>query len=210
MPSRIQTFPLDHPRRGEIETALNLTPFQAIAQSDVGGGGRCYWNVDEQVRRFGGQSVLGWKIQYWPNHFVSAVYHAVWWDPVGKKLVDVTAKLPSDTVPGTTFSEDQSHVIDLTMPQFIRNKYYRLNDSAEVRELIGADEALLDFQEDFAARRLAAGATWRAVGGYTMDPELNAAFRPDYIRMEELGRRLLEAIEDCDRSCPNSHERPSK
>lgn len=200
MPTQIRTLPLAHPIREEVEAAFGFGPFQMIGHAGLARAGDCYWNVDERVQNLGGGPVLGWKILFWPHLFAVAVHHAVWLEPKSGKLVDITAKVPSDTELGTTFVADGSfHVNDLTRAPFIADRYHLLSACPEVHELVAAQGANLNHQRTLADRLFAAGATWRPRGGYEIDAKLLEQFRPAFLVSDQLNSRVAAAIEACDR-----------
>lgn len=68
------------PRRVEVAPAIG-------ASTD-----HCYINVEQQLERFGGLGVYGWKIIDFPRLFLQAIHHAVWQSKSGQ-LVDVTPEI---------------------------------------------------------------------------------------------------------------------
>ena len=203
MPSRIQTLPLTHPRREEVESAFGFGPFETVEHVGGGGGGRCYWNVADRVANVGGTAVLGWKIQYWPGLFVVAVHHAIWLNPNTNRLVDITEKLASDRSPDITFVADTTlDVGDLSRAPLIADKYHRFVDQPEVDDLIASEASFIEHQQELAERLFAAGATWRPVGGYTLADAKIPHFRAGFDRTQELSLRVQRAAERCDSTFP--------
>jgi hypothetical protein len=49
----------------------------------------CFNNVDEMVRRNGGEKVNGWSVWQWANIMVEVEAHAIWRSPSGR-LIDIT------------------------------------------------------------------------------------------------------------------------
>lgn len=64
---------------------IPLQPLAGAPESE------CFSVVPEQVRRCGGEQVVGWAIWEWRKVMIEAEFHAVWRDPDGN-LVDVTPK----------------------------------------------------------------------------------------------------------------------
>lgn len=200
MPSRIQTFPLSHPRREEVETAFEFGPFETVKHVGDGMVGHCYWNVADRVARSGGTAVLGWKIQYWPGLFVIAVHHSIWRDPDTHLLLDITEKLVSDNLPDITFVADTTlDVGDLSRAPLIPDRHYRLVDNPAVDEYIASATSLIQHQKDLAERLFAAGAIWRPVGGYVLEDAKFPQFRAATMRTQELVLEAESALERCDR-----------
>ena len=49
----------------------------------------CFQNVEEKIRRDGGEAVLGWSIMWVEHKFIEAEFHSVWKSPAGS-LIDIT------------------------------------------------------------------------------------------------------------------------
>lgn len=200
MPSQIRTLPFAHPIRAEVEAAFGFGPFQMIDHDGLAHAGGCYWNVDDRVENYGGESVLGWKILFWPDLFAVAVHHAVWLKPKSGRLVDITEKVPSDTEPRTTFvADDGLPVNDLTRAPFIADRYHLLSMCPEVHEFVAAERARIAHQRTLADRLFAAGATWRPRGGYEINEKLLEQFKPAFLVSKQLNLRVEAAIEACNR-----------
>lgn len=200
MPSRIQTLPFGHTSGGEVELALGKGALEHIRQVSSWPSGWCFWNVDEQVRQHGGEGVLGWKVQHWPDRFVTAVYHAVWRMPGTLELVDVTSKVASDAVEGTTFVADERHKVDLTRPQYIGNWYQALAELPEVDEFVAAEVDQLDYQRRSADELLRAGARWSPWTPWDIAVADPAVVDRIFAERRKRDERLMRAVEALDAS----------
>lgn len=63
-------------------------PVQPTAHAEIN---ECFAAVPEQVRREGGEQLVGWALWEWPGVLIEAEFHAVWRSPAGS-LIDITPK----------------------------------------------------------------------------------------------------------------------
>ena len=167
----LETFPLFSPNRKRAEKAFGIGRFRKVEYVPSAPLGNCYWNVNDQVSRNGGAATYGWQILQWPRLYIQALHHAVWKTPKGK-LVDITAKYPTDNRPFTTFVEDDSFEVSLETPLFIENKYFSLSSASEVKELIENAKAQLEQKRDLVNMAVSLGAVWKPKDGLHLTPEI--------------------------------------
>lgn len=83
--------------------------------------GFCYWNVENKVKNFGGELVLGWLFLLWKGVCIEAIHHAIWKTPEGN-LIDITQH-PFNKATKSIFLEDDSIKVDLDKISCIPNKW---------------------------------------------------------------------------------------
>jgi hypothetical protein len=161
----LDTFPLSHPRRRAVERAFELD-FKRIEHVPKGPVGACYAIVDAMVNDWGGESVLGWQILHWPGRYVEALHHAIWLTP-DDELIDVTEKYPTDHRDFTTFAFDNSISVDSKLPGFIPSKFFALEQSVRVKEVIAASVHQIASKAAHRDEAVALGGEWTGNYHYT-------------------------------------------
>lgn len=193
----LEALRLSHPQRAKIERALGLGKLIRLPHEPLHPFGQCYGNAAEQVRLHGGRTVHGWQVMIWPKLYVEAIHHAVWESPEGK-LVDVTAKPPTDRRSYTTFAPDDTIDIDPMYPTFIPPKRLALRDEPELTRLFELLSRQLDQQRELVATMIAAGAKWTR-RGLACDRRLEAQFRGEMAEARELRSHVGRAYDECAR-----------
>ena len=98
----------------EPERPRPAAPRDRTARTPVEDGGRVAWRAEgpistcratvaQRLALSGGEAVRGWQIHIWPGLFIEALSHWVWRDQAGR-LVDLSAKYPTDPARFTTFA----------------------------------------------------------------------------------------------------------
>ncbi|MDY7070553.1 hypothetical protein PshuTeo2_05750 [Pseudomonas hunanensis] len=100
--------------------------------------GRCYWNVDAVVEKWGGNAIYGWDVSFWPDSHIVAMHHAIWQSPDGN-LYDVTDTYSSvEKRSHSTFLPDDSIDIDLQIQPCIAARYFAFGSDKETADFIAA------------------------------------------------------------------------
>ena len=100
----------------------------------------CFQNVEEKVRRDGGEVVYGWSFLWWEQNFIEAEFHAIWKSPEGE-LIDITPidkGIQSDRI---LFLEDPIKKYDGLRTDVIRKS---LTDNTIVNDYIKLSKAMFD------------------------------------------------------------------
>lgn len=193
----LETFPLSHPRRQLVERSLGVGPFVRISSAPSAPMGYCYWNVQKQVERFGGEAIYGWLILQWPKLYVEALHHAIWKSPSGD-LIDITDKYPTDGRPFSVFAADDSADISLDAPVFVPTRHFKLSARTEVAALLDVMRRQLDHKRDMMGRILAeTGASWSSGEGVALPSYLLEKYAADLELSNFWERELSSNFRKC-------------
>lgn len=192
----LETFPLSHPKRRAVEKSFGVGSFSRIEYQRYGPIGRCYWNVDDHVKRHGGEVVHGWLILTWPGLYVQGHHHAVWRTTSGS-VVDITEKRANDRRNFSTFCVDESFYPDRKIPSFVPNKYYKLSSASEVQRLVEIEIAQLDHNRILLRDFIKAGATWDPNNGLGYPSSLTDRFKSEIRKAKDFSVLLGAAYDAC-------------
>lgn len=90
----------------------------------------CFINVQEYIRKFGGEIQYGWIIWEIPHKFIEAEFHAIWVDKNGK-YIDITPKKDGEKI--ILFLKDSKKKFTGELVGNIRKV---LSDRAEFRTMV--------------------------------------------------------------------------
>jgi hypothetical protein len=147
-------------------------PYEQREGATVSG---CFTNVRKAVEEEGGTIIYGWMLWELKGALIEAEHHAVWEKPDGT-LVDITPK--RDGEQSIVFVRDDSAIYT---GKFIDMKRFAAFGNSLARTFIkvkGEVDALIK--------------PYRAVGQYTVPPDVMAKAAPKDVRAMKLYRRLRE------------------
>ena len=104
--------------------------------------GECFATIERQVKQFKGSMVLGWLMWEMPGLLLTAELHAVWREPKGRKLHDLTPPNRPD-ITRVLFTEDAQRTYDGQVVQSVRRA---LSDHPAVAEHIALQDACFQFK----------------------------------------------------------------
>lgn len=103
----------------------------------------CFNNVEEIIRRHGGEKVNGWSVWQWANALIEAEAHAVWKSPSGQ-LIDITPHINREKqilfIPDDRVSFNGYSIDSIRMP---------LTDSPLIAELIEVKKELFSITANY-------------------------------------------------------------
>lgn len=131
----LDDFPLDHPRAQEVIDFFGGKEIIKVPRELGLRAGRCYWNVNDQIKKRGGTLVYGWMLEWHPNLVVFAMHHGVYQSPDGK-LIDVSSSDTERTTNYTSFLPSNEIEIDLEKYPRIPRRSFPLIDDKELRRYL--------------------------------------------------------------------------
>ena len=122
------------------EVVPDGTPVYVDVQAIEGApSDECFVLVPEQVKRNGGDAVIGWSLWEWPSLFVEAEFHSVWRAP-NDSLLDVSPKKsPTQKI---LFVPDPSRTYEGRQVNNVRKP---LSRSPAILEFLRASDAEYEF-----------------------------------------------------------------
>ncbi|MCD0204822.1 hypothetical protein LO750_12560 [Klebsiella aerogenes] len=131
----LDDFPLDHPRAQEVIDFFGGKEIIKVPREMGLQAGRCYWNVNDLIKKQGGKLVYGWMLEWHPNLVVFAMHHGVYQSPDGK-LIDVSSTDTARTTNNTSFLPSNEIEIDLKKyPRIPRRSFPLIDDNDLTRYL---------------------------------------------------------------------------
>ena len=105
-------------------------------------GLECFWNVGEMVRRVGGEMVCGWHVRDFGGALLEAEAHAVWRQPGGGALADVTPEEGRAEGEAILFVPDARMRWEEGRGARIASRFHTLSRDRRVARLIALRQAL--------------------------------------------------------------------
>jgi len=151
-----------------------ITPSYVPVRTDLGSKlWECFGNVEERVKRHGGEIVYGWEISELPRIALEARFHAVWLATNGA-LLDITPEEFSQ--PQILFLRDAVRKYAGTR---VENQRFPLGDKNLVDEYFALADA--------TSERLRA----MSMSGFKRGhPVLRQELGPSFLRMQQLKQRI--------------------
>ena len=147
---------------------------------------KCAWNVAHAVEKFGGEAVLGWKVEVWPSVLVNLIGHAVWQKDDGE-ISCITPQHEGHIC----FLRDDSITFDYRPESRMGGRSVPLSSHRDVHRFIAVDEAIYAIKAKYPP-------TSGLLKLYGQDAENCSALQAE---KAELTRRILVRHHDLEAPC---------